>query len=48
MENFGFRQLMSLLRVRGFLRMLARVGGWGAMERRGLGAAAAKSAAPKP
>ncbi len=37
-ENFGFRQLMSLLRVRGFLRMLARVGGWGRMERRGFGA----------
>ena len=39
-ENFGFRQLMSLLRVRGFVRMLARVGGWGRMERRGFGAAA--------
>ena len=39
LENFGFRQLMSLLRVRGFLRMLARVGGWGAMERRGLATA---------
>jgi cellulose synthase/poly-beta-1,6-N-acetylglucosamine synthase-like glycosyltransferase/HEAT repeat protein len=38
-ENFGFRQTMSLLRVRGFLRMLARVGGWGRMERRGLGSA---------
>jgi cellulose synthase/poly-beta-1,6-N-acetylglucosamine synthase-like glycosyltransferase/HEAT repeat protein len=38
-ENFGFRQMMSLLRVRGFLRMLARVGGWGRMERRGLGPA---------
>jgi cellulose synthase/poly-beta-1,6-N-acetylglucosamine synthase-like glycosyltransferase len=37
LENFGFRQLMSLTRVRGFLRMLARVGGWGQMERRGLG-----------
>jgi peptidoglycan-N-acetylglucosamine deacetylase len=37
LENFGFRQLMSLLRVRGFLRTMARVGGWGAMERRGLG-----------
>jgi cellulose synthase/poly-beta-1,6-N-acetylglucosamine synthase-like glycosyltransferase/HEAT repeat protein len=36
-ENFGFRQLMSLLRVRGFLRMLARAGGWGGMERRGFG-----------
>jgi cellulose synthase/poly-beta-1,6-N-acetylglucosamine synthase-like glycosyltransferase len=42
LENFGFRQLMSLLRVRGFLRMLARVGGWGAMERRGLGASSKK------
>jgi cellulose synthase/poly-beta-1,6-N-acetylglucosamine synthase-like glycosyltransferase len=39
LENFGFRQLMGLLRVRGFMRMLARVGGWGAMERRGLGTA---------
>jgi cellulose synthase/poly-beta-1,6-N-acetylglucosamine synthase-like glycosyltransferase len=37
LENFGFRQLMSLMRVRGFLSMLARVGGWGQMERRGLG-----------
>ena len=37
LENFGFRQLMSLTRVRGFLRLLARVGGWGQMERRGLG-----------
>jgi cellulose synthase/poly-beta-1,6-N-acetylglucosamine synthase-like glycosyltransferase len=42
LENFGFRQLMSLTRVRGFLRMLARVGGWGQMERRGLGAAPKK------
>jgi cellulose synthase/poly-beta-1,6-N-acetylglucosamine synthase-like glycosyltransferase len=41
-ENFAFRQVMSLLRVRGFLRMLARVGGWGRMERRGLGATANK------
>jgi cellulose synthase/poly-beta-1,6-N-acetylglucosamine synthase-like glycosyltransferase len=38
LESFGFRQLMSILRVRGFLRMLARVVGWGQMERRGLGA----------
>ncbi len=43
LENFGFRQLMSLLRVRGFVRMLARVGGWGQMERRGLGTAAKKT-----
>jgi len=40
LENFGFRQLMSLLRIRGFIRMMARVGGWGSMERRGLGAPA--------
>jgi peptidoglycan-N-acetylglucosamine deacetylase len=43
LENFGFRQLMSLTRVRGFVRMLARVGGWGQMERRGLGNAAKKA-----
>ena len=43
LENFCFRQVMSLLRVRGFLRMLARVGGWGQMERRGPGAASRKS-----
>lgn len=46
LENFGFRQLMSILRVRGFLRMLARVGGWGQMERRGLGGQ--QAAAGKP
>jgi cellulose synthase/poly-beta-1,6-N-acetylglucosamine synthase-like glycosyltransferase len=39
LESFGFRQLLSLMRVRGFLRLLARIGGWGQMERRGLGAA---------
>ena len=43
LENFGFRQLLSLLRVRGFLRMIARVGGWGQLERRGLGAGAKKT-----
>jgi cellulose synthase/poly-beta-1,6-N-acetylglucosamine synthase-like glycosyltransferase len=43
LENFGFRQLMSVLRVRGFLRLLARVGGWGQMERRGLGTGANKA-----
>jgi hypothetical protein len=31
------------LRVRGFLRLLARVGGWGQMERRGLGTGANKA-----
>ncbi len=39
LENFGFRQLMSLTRIRGFVRMLRSVGGWGTMERRGLGSA---------
>jgi len=43
LENFGFRQLMSLTRVRGFLRMIARVSGWGQMERRGLGTHSKKS-----
>jgi cellulose synthase/poly-beta-1,6-N-acetylglucosamine synthase-like glycosyltransferase len=43
LENFGFRQLLSLLRVRGFLRLIARVGGWGQLERRGLGAGAKKT-----
>ena len=43
LENFGFRQLLSLLRVRGFLRMIARIGGWGQLERRGLGAGAKRS-----
>jgi cellulose synthase/poly-beta-1,6-N-acetylglucosamine synthase-like glycosyltransferase len=43
LENFGFRQLLSLLRVRGFLRLIARVGGWGQLERRGLGAGAKKA-----
>jgi cellulose synthase/poly-beta-1,6-N-acetylglucosamine synthase-like glycosyltransferase len=43
LENFGFRQLMSLTRLRGMLRMIGRVGGWGQMERRGLGAGANKA-----
>ena len=36
LENFGFRQLISLLRLKGFLRMLRKAEGWGVMERRGL------------
>ncbi len=42
LENFGFRQLMGILRIRGFVRMLARAGGWGKMERRGFTAARVK------
>jgi peptidoglycan-N-acetylglucosamine deacetylase len=42
LENFGFRQFMSVLRLRAFVRMLGKVEGWGRMERRGMGTAAAK------
>jgi cellulose synthase/poly-beta-1,6-N-acetylglucosamine synthase-like glycosyltransferase len=38
-ENFGFRQVVNQLRLRGFLRLLGNVQGWGVMERRGLGRA---------
>jgi len=41
-ENFGFHQLMSLLRVRALLRMLKKVEGWGQMERRGMKSAPTK------
>jgi cellulose synthase/poly-beta-1,6-N-acetylglucosamine synthase-like glycosyltransferase len=37
LENFGYRQLVMVWRVEGFWQ-LARGGGWGAMERRGLAA----------
>ncbi|MBN2533465.1 MAG: glycosyltransferase [Spirochaetales bacterium] len=35
LENFGFRQFMNLLRIKGFFSMLARVSQWGQMDRRG-------------
>jgi hypothetical protein len=39
---------MSILRVRGFMRMLTRVGGWGQMERRGLGGQQAGRQSARP
>jgi cellulose synthase/poly-beta-1,6-N-acetylglucosamine synthase-like glycosyltransferase/HEAT repeat protein len=35
LENFGIRQFLNFLRIRGLVRMLAGTGGWGKMERRG-------------
>lgn len=35
LENFGVRQFLNFLRVRGFVRLLAKAEGWGKMERRG-------------
>lgn len=37
LENLGFRQLMTLWRVRGLIDGLRGKQGWGAMERRGFG-----------
>jgi peptidoglycan-N-acetylglucosamine deacetylase len=37
LENFGFRQFMNFLRIKGFFSMMANVAGWGQMERKGLG-----------
>ena len=37
LENFGFRQFMNLLRMKGFFSMMGRAVHWGRMERRGLG-----------
>lgn len=37
LENFGFRQYMSLVKVRALIEALWRRRGWGAMERRGFG-----------
>ena len=37
LENFGFRQYMSFVKVRALVEALWRRRGWGAMERRGFG-----------
>lgn len=37
-ENFGYRQLSTVWRLRGFLEFLARKHGWGEMTRAGFGA----------
>ena len=34
-ENFGYRQLTSYWRIRGFFSGMRRVKGWGRMERKG-------------
>jgi hypothetical protein len=34
-ENFGFRQLMSMWRIAGYISLLRGRSGWGAMARRG-------------
>jgi cellulose synthase/poly-beta-1,6-N-acetylglucosamine synthase-like glycosyltransferase/HEAT repeat protein len=38
-ENFGFRQVLSLLRVTGFFSSLKKPKGWGTMVRKGMGTA---------
>ncbi len=35
LENFGYRQLTSFWRIRGFISALRKVKGWGKMERKG-------------
>jgi cellulose synthase/poly-beta-1,6-N-acetylglucosamine synthase-like glycosyltransferase len=37
LENLGYRQLLSLYKVKGFLDLLFRRGQWGRMEREGFG-----------
>ncbi|UCH11811.1 MAG: glycosyltransferase family 2 protein [Fidelibacterota bacterium] len=41
LENFGYRQLTSYWRIRGFFSGLRRVKGWGKMERKGFDVEAA-------
>jgi cellulose synthase/poly-beta-1,6-N-acetylglucosamine synthase-like glycosyltransferase len=36
-ENFGYRQLLALFKIKGFVDVLRRRRGWGDMERRGFG-----------
>jgi len=37
-ENFGYRQLTALWRLRGLVTVFRKAKGWGRMERRGFGA----------
>jgi hypothetical protein len=41
LENFGYRQLLSIWRTRGLIDLARRRSGWGEMRRRGLGYAPA-------
>ena len=34
-ENFGFRQILGLIRLKGYISSLRNVSGWGKMERKG-------------
>ena len=38
LENFGYRQIVSVIRLRGVLDYVLGVGNWGFMERKGHGA----------
>lgn len=42
LENFGYRQLTSYWRIRGFISGVRRVKGWGKMERKGFSMEVAK------
>ena len=35
LENFGFRQILGLIRIKGYVSSLRNVSGWGKMERKG-------------
>ena len=35
LENFGFRQILGLVRIKGYISSLRNVSGWGKMERKG-------------
>ena len=35
LENFGFRQILGLVRLKGYISTLRNVSGWGKMERKG-------------
>jgi cellulose synthase/poly-beta-1,6-N-acetylglucosamine synthase-like glycosyltransferase len=47
-ENFGYRQLTMIWRLRGIISVLRRRKSWGRMERRGFGPAGAPPAASPP
>ena len=42
LENFGFRQIVGLVRIKGYISSLRNISGWGKMERKGFSAAVKK------
>jgi len=46
LENFGYRQILALFKIKAFWDVVRRRGDWGAMERRGFRAAPARESAP--